>query len=508
MTAASAPKGGVGERAAHALAESAVAGLVMFGLAFPILAWRTDTDPNNNLVLTPRWPLVAASVALVAAARLVTAFLAGWRSRALALCGLGCGAWSLWRLAAGARGPALFGLLAFGGVLIVAAFLLDNRLAAAPIAPPRSLVSAATKERLVRLLAAVAIIALFAFPLAAAHFLGPSGSLKWINNYGVQILIYVMLGWGLNIVVGLAGLLDLGYVAFYAVGAYSYALLSTTFGWSFWICLPLSGALAACWGLLLGFPVLRLRGDYLAIVTLAFGEIIRVVLINWTDLTNGYAGIASIPRITFFGLPFEASSDGFAARFGLAYSPIQRVIFLFYLILCLALLTNFFTLRLRRLPIGRAWEALREDEIACRSLGLNTVKTKLTAFALGAMFAGFAGSFFAVRQSFVSPDSFTFMDSATILAIVVLGGMGSQIGVALAATVMIGGAEILRDLDFLKQIFGQDFDPTQYRMLIFGAAMVLMMIWRPRGIVSTRRPSIFLREGKKVSAAFVGQGRG
>ena len=248
------------------------------------------------------------------------------------------------------------------------------------------------------------------FPLIMLGLLGPQGSLKWINNYGVQIMIYVMLGWGLNIVVGLAGLLDLGYVAFYAVGAYSYALLSTTFGLSFWICLPLAGMLAAMWGIILGFPVLRLRGDYLAIVTLAFGEIIRLVLINWVDFTNGYAGISGIPHVSFFGIPFNDEDNGFAAVFHIPYSPIYRTIFLFYLILALALLTNYVTLRLRRLPIGRAWEALREDEIACRSLGINTTTTKLTAFALGAMFGGFAGSFFAVRQGFVSPESFTFIE--------------------------------------------------------------------------------------------------
>ena len=181
--------------------------------------------------------------------------------------------------------------------------------------------------------------------------------------------------------------------------------------------------------------MLRLRGDYLAIVTLAFGEIIRLVLINWVDLTNGYAGITGIPRPTFFGIPFNADDDGFAAVFGLEFSPLYRMIFLYYVILALALLTAVVTLRLRRLPVGRAWEALREDEIACRSLGINTTNTKLTAFAMGAMFAGFAGSFFATRQGFISPESFTFLESATILSIVVLGGMGSQIGVAIAAIV-------------------------------------------------------------------------
>jgi branched-chain amino acid transport system permease protein len=329
-----------------------------------------------------------------------------------------------------------------------------------------------------------------------------------VDNFGIQILIYVMLGWGLNIVVGLAGLLDLGYAAFYAVGAYSYALLAKNFGFTFFMLLPLAGILASFWGILLGFPVLRLRGDYLAIVTLAFGEIIRLVLINWVPVTNGYAGISGIPRPTFFGIPFNANDDGFAAVFGLEFTPMYRTLFLYYVILALALLTAFVTLRLRRLPVGRAWEALREDEIACRSLGINTTNTKLTAFAMGAMFAGFAGSFFAARQGFISPESFTFLESATIVAIVVLGGMGSMLGVAIAAIVMIGGTEIMRELDFLKQIFGDTFDPTQYRMLIFGFFMVLIMIWRPRGLIATRAPSVFLKERKSISADLVKEGHG
>ncbi|MBW8857031.1 MAG: DUF3382 domain-containing protein, partial [Bradyrhizobium sp.] len=221
---------------------------------------------------------------------------------------------------------------------------------------------------------------------------------RYILDLAILVLTYVMLGWGLNVVVGLAGLLDLGYVAFYAVGAYSYALLATNFGWSFWICLPLAGVLAAFWGVLLGFPVLRLRGDYLAIVTLAFGEIIRLVIINWQDLTGGPNGVSSIPRPSFFGIPLDNSDNGLAARLGIEYSPTHRIVFLFYLILALALLTNWVTIRLRRLPIGRAWEALREDEVACRALGINTTTTKLTAFATGAMFGGFAGAFFATRQ--------------------------------------------------------------------------------------------------------------
>ena len=318
---------------------------------------------------------------------------------------------------------------------------------------------------------------------------------RYILDLGILVLTYVMLGWGLNVVVGLAGLLDLGYVAFYAVGAYSYALLATTFGLSFWVCLPLAGILAAFWGVLLGFPVLRLRGDYLAIVTLAFGEIIRLILLNWQKVTGGPNGITGIPRPTFFGIPLTNSEDGLAAKLGVAFSPTHRVVFLFYLILALALLTNWVTIRLRRLPIGRAWEALREDEVACRALGINTTKTKLTAFATGAMFGGFAGAFFATRQGFISPESFTFQESALVLAIVVLGGMGSQLGVALAAVAMIGGFELFRGFE-------------QFRMLVFGSAMVLLMIWRPRGRIGHRAPTLFLQKPAAISSTMVKEGRG
>jgi branched-chain amino acid transport system permease protein len=485
-----------------ALGDAGFAALVTFGLSFPLLAFRTEQDMQNRLVVEPRWSWSLAAVLAIFCARLLAGLIQDWRARALAIPG------ALVAIYGGslALGPSFSAgaLTACAGLVLLAlAFPLDARLRQAPAPAARS--EGADRSRLFAL---GGVLALFLFPFVMLTLLGPAGSLKWINNYGVQILIYVMLGWGLNIVVGLAGLLDLGYVAFYAVGAYSYALLSTTFGISFWLCLPLAGILAAFWGVILGFPVLRLRGDYLAIVTMAFGEIIRIVLINWTDFSNGYAGISSIPRVTFFGVPFTANEDGFAALFGLEFTPIHRTIFLYFLILCLALLTNAVTLRLRRLPIGRAWEALREDEIACRSLGVNTVNTKLTAFALGAMFGGFAGAFFAVRQNFVSPESFTFIESATILAIVVLGGMGSQVGVALAAVAMIGGTEILRELDFLKHIFGGSFDPAHYRMLIFGLAMVVMMIWKPRGLISTRAPSIFLKHKRAVAGSLVREGHG
>ncbi len=320
------------------------------------------------------------------------------------------------------------------------------------------------------------------------------------NSYidlGVLIMTYVMLGWGLNIVVGLAGLLDLGYVAFYAVGAYSFALLAENFGLGFWECLPLSGLLAALWGMCLGFPVLRLRGDYLAIVTLAFGEIIRLVITNWVSLTGGPNGITDIPHPTLFGLTFSmAGGPGtFAGFFHLTPDPKQRTTYLYYIILALALLTNWVTLRLRKQPLGRAWEAMREDEIACRSLGINLRNTKLTAFAIGAMFAGFAGCFFATRQAFISPDSFTFIESATVLAIVVLGGAGSQLGVVLAACVMIGVPELLQSLQI-------------YRMLIFGLALVVIMVVRPRGFIATRQPTISLGRAKIIGAEMLSEGRG
>ena len=318
----------------------------------------------------------------------------------------------------------------------------------------------------------------------------------WID-LGILVLTYVMLGWGLNIVVGLAGLLDLGYVAFYAVGAYSYALIAQHFGLGFWTCLPLAGILAAFWGVLLGFPVLRLRGDYLAIVTLAFGEIIRVVILNWASLTGGPNGMSGIPRPTLFGLVFNSGGGegSFADFFGIEPSISHRVIFLFYVILGLALLTNWVSLRLRRLPLGRAWEALREDEIACRALGIDVTVTKLTAFAIGAAFAGLAGAFFATRQAFISPESFTFIESAIVLAIVVLGGLGSQLGVALAAIVMIGGGEMFRDFQ-------------EYRMLIFGGALVVVMVVRPRGFMSGRTPSVSLGAKRKISADLMTEGHG
>jgi len=332
---------------------------------------------------------------------------------------------------------------------------------------------------------------------------------KWIDSYAIQILIYIMLAWGLNIVVGFAGLLDLGYVAFYAVGSYTVALLGNHFGFSFWLCLPLAGIIAAFWGILLGIPVLRLRGDYLAIVTLAFGEIIRIVLQNWTHVTGGANGLG-VERATFFGLSFDrsAGADGFAAFFGLNFNAAYYKIFLYYVIAFMVIIMAVILVRLRRLPINRAWEALREDEIACRSLGLNTVAVKLSAFATGALFGGFAGAFFAVRQARADYSSFVFIESVTILAIVVLGGMGSLVGTAIAAIIIIGGTELLREIPSLQMIFGPDFAPLEYRMLWFGLGMVLVMILRPRGLVTSRTPSAYLKNSKAIAGHFTKEGRG
>ena len=298
------------------------------------------------------------------------------------------------------------------------------------------------------------------------------------------VLIYIMLALGLNVVVGLAGLLDLGYVAFYAVGAYTFALLSQYFGISFWFALPIGALLAALFGLVLGFPVLRLRGDYLAIVTLGFGEIIRILLNNWTNVTGGPNGIGGIPDPTLFGMEFgrrvkEEGNSSFHETFGIAYAGEHKVIFLYLIALVLAVITAMVIRRFMRMPVGRAWEALREDEIAARSLGLSRTAVKLSAFTIGAFFAGFAGTVFASKQGFISPESFVFLESAIILAIVVLGGMGSQLGVILAAIAVTILPELAREF-------------SEYRMLIFGAAMVLMMVWRPQGLLPMRRIHIEL----------------
>jgi branched-chain amino acid transport system permease protein len=299
--------------------------------------------------------------------------------------------------------------------------------------------------------------ALFVLALSALSF--PFLFSTYQVNIMTTALMYAVLGMGLNIVVGLAGLLDLGYVAFYAVGAYSYGLLNHHFGIGFWTILPVGASLGALFGILLGFPVLRLRGDYLAIVTLGFGEIIRLILENWNEFSFGPSGIANIARPALFGMEFSLRDS---------------TIYIYFLMIALGLFTIFVVSRLKNSRIGRAWEALREDEIACQAMGIDKTKTKLSAFALGATWAGMMGVVFAARTTFINPASFTFIESAMILSIVVLGGMGSIPGVITGALILILLPEHLRAF-------------SEYRMLIFGAILIIMMVFRPQGMISQAR---------------------
>ncbi len=277
-------------------------------------------------------------------------------------------------------------------------------------------------------------------------------------------MIYVLLGLGLNIVVGVAGLLDLGYAAFYLVGAYSYALLNYHFGFGFWSVLGIGAGLAAMFGIILGFPVLRLRGDYLAIVTLGFGEILRLIMENWNAFSFGPSGIANIPRPGLFGIDMNLE---------------QSTIYMYFVVVAMSLFTIFVVNRLQDSRIGRAWLALREDEVACQAMGIDKRKTKLMAFALGATWAGFAGVIFAAKTTFINPASFTLWESINILCVVVLGGMGSIVGVIVGAFVLILLPEYLRFL-------------SEYRILVFGAVLVVMMVFRPGGIIPiVRRTYLF-----------------
>ncbi|MFM8681957.1 MAG: high-affinity branched-chain amino acid ABC transporter permease LivM [Alphaproteobacteria bacterium] len=458
--------------------DAAVLAGVSLALAFPLVGFET-ADRGSGMVLETRFAAVAYAVLVVFAGRLgLSLAKGGWHREVLAV----SGALSLVWLANAAVDGVSISWPTLGWLTWMVASVVALRAGAAAWRQSQSasdvaanVVRGAQLGRLARRWLGPAALG-FALVMPFMPFAD-----QRLVDIGILVMTYVMLGWGLNVVVGLAGLLDLGYVAFYAVGAYSYALLSITFGLNFWEALPIAGLMAALFGIVLGFPVLRLRGDYLAIVTLGFGEMIRLVLLNWEDLTGGPKGIGSIPRPSFFGLQFSANPPpgtvSFAEYFGLDFSPIHRIIYLYYIILFLALLTNWFTMRIRRLPIGRAWEALREDEIACRALGINPTNTKLTAFGIGAMLGGFAGAFFATRQGFISPESFNFIESAIILAIVVLGGMGSQVGVVIASVLLIGGPEMVRDLE-------------AYRMLAFGGLMVAMMLWKPEGLVAIREPTL------------------
>ena len=322
--------------------------------------------------------------------------------------------------------------------------------ASAPANLSRNMRQLLAKPAVNRSLIALVVLLAVAFPIFF--------SLYQINIM-TTALIYVMIGLGLNIVVGLAGLLDLGYVAFYAVGAYCYALLNYHFGLGFWVLLPAGALLAMVFGIILGFPVLRLRGDYLAIVTLGFGEIIHLVLKNWNALSFGPSGISQIPRPEFFGVNF---------------SPSQTHAYMYYIMLVLTAFTVFVVRRMENSRIGRAWVALREDEVACQAMGIDKTRTKLSAFAMGATWAGMGGVVFAAKTTFINPSSFTIWESIIILCIVVLGGMGSIVGVACGAFILILLPEYLRAF-------------SEYRLLIFGAVLVLMMVFRPGGLIRTER---------------------
>lgn len=297
------------------------------------------------------------------------------------------------------------------------------------------------------------------FAVLTGLLLMPWVSSMYQTNIMVSALLYVMLALGLNIVVGLAGQLVLGYAAFYAVGAYTYGLLFQYFGLGFWVSLPIGGFMAVLAGLLLGLPVLGLRGDYLAIVTLGFGEIVRLLLQNFGDITGGPRGISNIPRPGLFG-----------ADLGIEGSTI----YIYYLVLAAVMMTILMITRLKNSRVGLALRALREDEIASTAMGIDTMKVKLSAFALCSCWAGFAGVIFASKTTFINPASFTFMESAMILSMVVLGGMGSIWGVVVAAMALILIPEYLRAF-------------SEYRMLLFGGTMVLMMIFRPQGLVSDEK---------------------
>jgi branched-chain amino acid transport system permease protein len=282
----------------------------------------------------------------------------------------------------------------------------------------------------------------------------------YFTDVAILCGIYVILALGLNVVVGFAGLLNLGFVAFYAIGAYTYALLNTKFGLGFWSALPFSVGLSAVAGFLLAIPALRLRGDYLAIVTLGFGEIVRLILNNWDSLTRGPNGIAGIAP------PFIASVS------------IGKLSYYYYLIVFFVLLTVFITRRVYCSRVGRAWVAIREDEMASSVMGIDTTNYKLYAFAFGAFWAGLAGTLFAGKMQFVSPESFTFMESVLILCMVILGGLGSIMGVVLGALILVLLPEVLREVQL-------------YRMLALGAGLVILMIFRPQGLLGGK--GVYLR---------------
>jgi branched-chain amino acid transport system permease protein len=378
---------------ARACRDAAVAALIACGLLLPLIGFNTVQNIHNELILETRWPLLSILVAIVAGGRFVHSLLiAPWRERS-----------------AQRSRPEGGRTWAHHAASWIMPFTLG-----------------------------FAIL----YPALALWLAGFQGAVKWIDNFGVQILIYVMLGWGLNIVVGLAGLLDLGYVAFYAVGAYSYALLAKTFGLSFWLLLPLAGCLAAFWGILLGFPVLRLRGDYLAIVTLGFGEIIRVVILN-VDAIGGARGFSSIPVLSDFFLFW---------------------VFLFVLV-TVSVIRN-----LVNSSYGRAFVSIRDDEIAAEAMGVDTTRFKVLSFVISSMFAGIGGSLFGHYTAYLNPNSFTFITSFYLIIMIVIGGLGSIQGSIVGAVLITVVLEAFRSL-------------SEFRLVGFSILLVLVMLYRPQGLM-------------------------
>lgn len=305
-----------------------------------------------------------------------------------------------------------------------------------------------------RVTVVVLLLALVAIP----YWLGTTRDTYWLTLL-TSICVYTMLGLGLNIVVGYAGLLDLGYAAFFAIGAYATAYFMTTYNWSFWLMLPIGAALAALFGVIIGAPTLRLRSDYLAIVTLGFGEITRITATN-LDITGGPNGLYGVPQVVLGGFTF------------------QTVAHYYFLALALALFTLFFVSRLANSRIGRAWAYIREDELAAAAMGINTVRLKLLAYALGAVWGGVAGCFLAVQLTAIAPESFTFNQSVQILIVVALGGLGSIPGVILGAIVVVVTPELLRFLP-------GELQPL--RLLLFAVALIVLMIFRPEGLWPSRQ---------------------
>jgi len=326
-------------------------------------------------------------------------------------------------------------------------------------------------------------LVLLAAALVALPFALATVGTAWVRITNLAIL-FALLALGLNIVVGFAGLLDLGYIAFYGIGAYIYALLASpqfNLHLPFWAILPL-GALVACvFGVLLGAPTLKLRGDYLAIVTLGFGEIVRIFFNNLSrpiNITNGPQGISRID-------PFRIGDFDFSRSETLLGLDVSGPIKYYYLLLVILMLVIAINLRLQDSRIGRAWQAIREDEVAAGAMGINTTRIKLLAFAMGASFGGLAGGMFAAIQGFISPESFVLVESIMVLSMVVLGGMGNIWGVILGALLLSFVPELLRYTvePLQRSLFGKLIvEPEVIRMLLFGLALMLMMLFRPAGL--------------------------